>query len=52
MRMLRDQFDSQVPDDFDRVVRSETKPTIEAFAAVEGLDGHGRAATIRFKSNV
>ena len=27
---------------------AETKSTIEAFAAVEGLDGHGRAATIRF----
>ena len=30
---------------------AETRPTIEAFAAVEGLDGHGRAATIRFKSD-
>ena len=28
---------------------AETKGTIEAFAAVEGLDGHGRAATIRFE---
>jgi histidinol dehydrogenase len=27
----------------------ETRPTIEAFAAVEGLDAHGRAATIRFE---
>ena len=47
------------PDDFRRrhsyVAFTEadlraTKPTIEAFAAVEGLDGHGRAATIRFNA--
>ena len=27
---------------------AETKATIEAFAQVEGLDAHGRAASIRF----
>ena len=50
-------FNGLTPDDFRRrhsyVAFTEadlraTKPTIEAFAAVEGLDGHGRAATIRF----
>lgn len=52
-------FNGLTPDDFRRrhsfvaFTRgdlAETKPTIEAFAAVEGLDGHGRAATIRFES--
>ena len=28
---------------------AQTKATIEAFARVEGLDAHGRAATIRFE---
>ena len=50
-------FNGLTPDDFRRrhsfvaFTRAdllETKPTIEAFSAVEGLDGHGRAATIRF----
>ena len=50
-------FNGLTPDDFRRrhsfVAFSEgdlreTLPTIEAFASVEGLDGHGRAATIRF----
>ena len=51
-------FNGLTPDDFrrrhsfvafaERDLR-ETRPTIEAFAAVEGLDGHGRAATIRFE---
>ena len=50
-------FNGLTPDDFRRrhsfvaFTESdlrETLPTIEAFAAVEGLDGHGRAATIRF----
>ena len=50
-------FNGLTPDDFRRrhsfvaFTRddlAETKSTIEAFAAVEGLDGHGRAATIRF----
>ena len=50
-------FNGLTPDDFrrrhsfvafTRADLAETKPTIEAFAAVEGLDGHGRAATIRF----
>ena len=50
-------FNGLTPDDFRRrhsfvaftqADLRETKPTIEAFAAVEGLDGHGRAATIRF----
>ena len=51
-------FNGLTPDDFRRrhsfvaFTRSdlcETKRTIEAFAAVEGLDAHGRAATIRFE---
>ena len=51
-------FNGLTPDDFRRRHSfvaftegdlRETRPTIEAFAAVEGLDGHGRAATIRFK---
>ena len=33
---------------FTREDLAETRATIEAFAAVEGLDGHGRAATVRF----
>ena len=50
-------FNGLTPDDFRRrhsfvaftqADLKETKSTIEAFAAVEGLDGHGRAATIRF----
>ena len=52
-------FNGLTPDDFRRrhsfvaftkADLAETRPTIEAFAAVEGLDGHGRAATIRFES--
>ena len=51
-------FNGLTPDDFrrrhsfvafTRKDLAETKSTIEAFAAVEGLDGHGRAATIRFQ---
>ena len=51
-------FNGLTPDDFRRrhsfvaftqADLRETKPTIEAFAAVEGLDGHGRAATVRFE---
>ena len=50
-------FSGLTPDDFrrrhsfvafTRTDLAETRRTIEAFAAVEGLDGHGRAATIRF----
>ncbi len=50
-------FNGLTPDDFRRRHSfvaftqkdlAETKSTIAAFAAVEGLDGHGRAATIRF----
>lgn len=50
-------FSGLTPDDFRRrhsfvaFTRddlADTRATIEAFAAVEGLDGHGRAATIRF----
>ena len=50
-------FNGLTPDDFRRrhsfvaFTRGdlkETAPTIAAFAAVEGLDGHGRAASIRF----
>ena len=50
-------FSGLTPDDFRRrhsfvaftkADLAETKATIEAFAKVEGLDGHGRAATIRF----
>ena len=50
-------FNGLTPDDFRRrhsfvaFTRNDladTRATIEAFAAVEGLDGHGRAATIRF----
>ena len=51
-------FNGLTPDDFRRrhsfvaftkADLAETRPTIEAFAAVEGLDAHGRAATIRFQ---
>ena len=51
-------FNGLTPDDFrrrhsfvafTRADLAETKSTIEAFAAVEGLDGHGRAATVRFE---
>ncbi len=51
-------FSGLTPDDFRRRHSfvaftagdlKETKTTIEAFASVEGLDGHGRAATIRFE---
>ena len=50
-------FNGLTPDDFRRRHSfvaftegdlRETLPTIEAFASVEGLDGHGRAASIRF----
>ena len=53
-----DMFSGLTPDDFRRRHSfvafteddlKETRGTIEAFAAVEGLDGHGRAATIRFE---
>ena len=52
-------FNGLTPDDFRRrhsyvafteADLRETRPTIEAFAAVEGLDAHGRAATIRFNA--
>ena len=51
-------FNGLTPDDFRRRHSfvaftkgdlAQTKSTIEAFARVEGLDAHGRAATIRFK---
>ena len=51
-------FNGLTPDDFRRrhsfvaFTRddlADTKATIEAFARVEGLDAHGRAATIRFE---
>ena len=50
-------FNGLTPDDFRRRHSfvaftkgdlAQTKKTIEAFAQVEGLDAHGRAATIRF----
>lgn len=50
-------FNGLTPDDFrrrhsfvafTRADLEETKDTIAAFAAVEGLDAHGRAASIRF----
>ena len=50
-------FNGLTPDDFRRrhsfvaftqADLAETRQTIEAFAAVEGLDAHGRAASIRF----
>ena len=40
-------FESLVTDETKKYV-DETRRTIEAFAAVEGLDAHGRAASIRF----
>ena len=51
-------FNGLTPDDFRRrhsfvaftkADLAETKSTIEAFAQVEGLDAHGRAATVRFE---
>lgn len=51
-------FNGLTPDDFRRRHSfvaftkgdlEETKDTIAAFAQVEGLDGHGRAASIRFE---
>ena len=51
-------FNGLTPDDFRRrhsfvaftkADLAETRRTIETFAAVEGLDAHGRAATIRFE---
>jgi len=51
-------FNGLTPDDFrrrhsfvafTREDLAQTKDTIAAFAAVEGLDGHGRAASIRFE---
>ncbi len=51
-------FNGLSPDDFRRrhsfvaFTRADlaaTRSTIEAFASVEGLDGHGRAATVRFE---
>ena len=51
-------FNGLTPDDFrrrhsfvafTREDLAETRRTIEAFAAVAGLDGHGRAATVRFE---
>ena len=51
-------FNGLTPDDFRRRHSfvaftkgdlAQTKKTIEAFAQVEGLDAHGRAATIRFE---
>jgi histidinol dehydrogenase len=51
-------FNGLTPDDFRRrhsfvaYTRKdlmETRATIEAFAEVEGLDAHGRAASIRFE---
>ena len=50
-------FSGLTPDDFRRrhsfvaftkADLAETRATIEAFAKVEGLDGHGRAASVRF----
>ena len=51
-------FNGLTPDDFRRrhsfvaftkADLAETRGTIEAFASVEGLDAHGRAASIRFE---
>lgn len=51
-------FSGLTPDDFRRRHSfvaftkkdlEDTRETIEAFAAVEGLDAHGRAATVRFE---
>jgi histidinol dehydrogenase len=53
-----DMFNGLTPDDFrrrhsfvafTRADLAETRATIETFAAVEGLDAHGRAATVRFE---
>lgn len=53
-----DRFSGLTPDDFRKRHSfvayterdlAETAPTIAAFAAVEGLDGHGRAAAVRFE---
>ena len=52
-------FNGLTPDDFRRrhsfvaftkADLAETRATIEAFAGVEGLDAHGRAASIRFEN--
>jgi histidinol dehydrogenase len=54
-------FSGLTPDDFRRrhsfvaFTREDlvqTRPTIEKFAEVEGLDAHGRAATIRFDDDI
>jgi histidinol dehydrogenase len=51
-------FNGLTPDDFrrrhsfvafTRADLAQTKAAIEAFAETEGLDGHGRAATVRFE---
>jgi histidinol dehydrogenase len=51
-------FNGLTPDDFRRrhsfvaftkADLAETRATIETFAAVEGLDAHGRAASVRFE---
>ncbi len=51
-------FNGLTPDDFrrrhsfvafSRADLAETRGAIEAFAAVEGLDAHGRAASVRFE---
>jgi histidinol dehydrogenase len=56
-----DMFNGLTPDDFrrrhsfvafSRADLMETRSTIEKFAEVEGLDAHGRAATIRFDDSV
>jgi histidinol dehydrogenase len=53
-----DMFNGLTPDDFrrrhsfvafTRADLAETRATIETFASVEGLDAHGRAATVRFE---
>lgn len=52
-------FNGLTPDDFrrrhsyvsfTREDLADTRRSIEAFAAVEGLDAHGRAATVRFEN--
>ena len=54
-------FNGLTPDDFRRrhsfvafteADLAETRKTIETFAAVEGLDAHGRAASIRFEKTL
>lgn len=56
-----DMFGGLTPDDFRRRHSfvaftewdlRETRATIEAFASVEGLDAHGRAASIRFEEDI